>query len=124
MSNYRPGTRIVQEIIGMDITMAEVGQQYRTNMAVDLDDVVNSTVYRVSIREGHEGQVASVICLDIEMVDDQYEAVYDSLEDLPQWIQDRLAVLSMLSYDPPTEIVSGIGRRISKDTFWVYKPDS
>lgn len=39
---------------------------------------------------------------------------------LPPNVLDRLAVLNMRSYDPPTEYIDGVGRRISKDVFWVF----
>lgn len=39
---------------------------------------------------------------------------------LPPNVLDRLAVLNMRSYTPPTEYIDGVGRRISKDVFWVF----
>jgi hypothetical protein len=42
---------------------------------------------------------------------------------LPEKIRNKLAVLMMRSYDPPTEDIQGIGRRIDKYTFWVYVGD-
>lgn len=65
----------------------------------------------------------SVTYLGIESVDDSLSSDYDCVEQLPQWMQERLAMLNMLSYEPPTEIVDGVGRRISKSTYWVEKPD-
>ena len=65
----------------------------------------------------------NVMYLGIELVDDSLSADYDSVEQLPKWMQERLAILSMLSYEPPTEIVDGVGRRINKSIYWVEKPD-
>jgi hypothetical protein len=49
------------------------------------------------------------------------EGIYESIEALPQWIQDRLHVLSTFSSKPPTIDVDGLGRRIEENIFWVYK---
>ena len=37
----------------------------------------------------------------------------------PLWFQRRLAVLLTLSDEPPTGYVVGVGKRISKNVFWV-----
>lgn len=39
--------------------------------------------------------------------------------ELPDWVQERLSVLAMLT--PPDE-VEGVGKRVSKDIFWVLIP--
>tara|TARA_R100000808_G_C2155357_1_gene167619 strand:+ start:5640 stop:5945 length:306 start_codon:yes stop_codon:yes gene_type:complete len=43
-----------------------------------------------------------------------------SVNKLPKWLRRKLAVLKMRSYDPPTEDIPEIGRRMSKYLFWVY----
>jgi len=85
----------------------------------------NDLVYRVSI-EGEYVRVMSFCTKDdITEVDESIEGTYDDLDSLPKWMQERIALLSMLSYKPPTVTVEGVGRRISKDTYWVYRrPDS
>ncbi len=40
--------------------------------------------------------------------------------DLPDWITRRVAVLCTMSYEPPTEFVNEIGRRIEKYVYWIY----
>ena len=42
------------------------------------------------------------------------------IADLPDWVQKRVAVLSTMSYEPPTEYVNKIGRRISENIYWVF----
>jgi hypothetical protein len=42
------------------------------------------------------------------------------LDSLPEWMHRRLAVLSIMPYAPPTETISGVGRRMSKHVYWVY----
>lgn len=46
------------------------------------------------------------------------------ISELPDSVQHKLAVLAMRSYDPPTELVENIGRRIDRDTFWVFEPET
>lgn len=47
---------------------------------------------------------------------------YDSVDDLPQWMQRKIAVLMIFDPEKPMEEIKGIGRRISRGTFWVF-PD-
>ena len=83
--------------------------------------LINDTLYyRVAIGK----QFIEVLSLDLETVDDDLNGMYDDLSDLPTWMQERIAMLSMLSFKPPTETVPGVGRRISEITYWVEKPDS
>lgn len=42
-----------------------------------------------------------------------------SYEDLPLWMERKLAILQTFSYEPPTEDVRGVGKRIAKNIFWV-----
>lgn len=51
-------------------------------------------------------------------VDD--DLIYDSVDDLPEWMQQKLAVLSGIDCSKPTEELEGIGRRVSSHVFWVY----
>jgi len=82
--------------------------------------IQDTLYYRVSIGKPY----IEVLSLDLENVDDDLNGVYDDLSDLPTWMQERIAMLSMLSFTPPTETVPGVGRRISEVTYWVEKPDS
>lgn len=81
-----------------------------------------SEIYRVRFRNGG----ATVYKIDRLMgsvhVVDETEQVYDSPSDLPKWVQDRVALLSM--FDPnekPAQTIEGIGRRVDENTFWIYK---
>ena len=42
------------------------------------------------------------------------------VNDLSKDVQEKLAVLLMRSYEPPTEMLEGIGRRIDRTVFWVF----
>lgn len=44
-----------------------------------------------------------------------------AMSDLPQWMQERVVVLSMLTESPPTKPIKGVGRRITESVYWVVK---
>jgi hypothetical protein len=49
---------------------------------------------------------------------------YDSPNELPQWMQEQVAVLSVLDpAEKPAATIPGVGRRISEDVYWVYGPE-
>lgn len=74
--------------------------------------------YRISLNE--KGGI-DVTCFDLENIDSELEGYYDGVSDLPEWVQERIAVLSVCNPDPPTPVVEGVGRRISDGIFWIYK---
>jgi hypothetical protein len=78
-----------------------------------------STIYRIHLEDEN---TVDVTCIGLESVDSALEGTYDSLDALPEWVQERIAVLSMLSATPPTQDIPSVGRRITKRTYWVYKP--
>ena len=43
------------------------------------------------------------------------------LSGLPHWMQERVAVLSMLTERPPTSPLKGVGRRITDTVYWIVK---
>jgi hypothetical protein len=78
-----------------------------------------STIYRIHIDPDN---TVDVTCIGLESIDSALEGTYDSLDALPEWVQERIAVLSMLSATPPTQDIPTVGRRITNRTYWVYKP--
>lgn len=101
-------------VYGYDLFMASkagVWEDAASKMAEGL-------TYRVSTAS--DG--VDVICFGLENVDSNIDGHYDTPNDLPSWVQERLAVLMITSPTPPTKEVEGIGRRISRDVFWVYPP--
>lgn len=40
---------------------------------------------------------------------------------LPQWMQERVAVLAMLTQAPPTKPIPGVGRRITESVYWIVQ---
>ena len=79
----------------------------------------DDNIYRVVIYPNTKSVL--VTCFGMEGVDTSIEGAYDSVDELPEWIQRKLAVLNMLKVKPPMVAVSDVGRRIDKDTFWVYR---
>lgn len=78
----------------------------------------DDNIYRVSVDQIN-GRV-KVACIGLESVDAIVDGNYDSVKDLPDWMQEKLTLLSMLSHTPPTEPVAGVGRRINAEIYWVF----
>ena len=75
--------------------------------------------YRIEFDSERRPHVESLnYALDIDPLQ---EGIYESLEALPKWVQDKLHVLSTFSSKPPTIDVAGLGRRIEEHIFWVHK---
>jgi hypothetical protein len=70
-------------------------------------------IYRVEVFDD------KLIVLSFGMEMEDLDGSYKSIDELPQWMRDRLHVLSMMDYKPPTTTVKGVGRRISREVFWV-----
>lgn len=80
--------------------------------------VLDDNIYRIRLMvDGIE-----VICFGLESVDSKLRGHYDGVDDLPDWVKERLAVLMVLDSTPPTGELEGVGRRISEKVFWVYAP--
>ena len=94
----------------------------RTAVKVCSMSVANSSppddnIYRVSI--DNTTKQVEVLCIGIDSVDSEAEGMYASVDELPQWVQERIALLMMTDPTPPTKEVEGVGRRIDKYTFWI-----
>jgi len=76
-------------------------------------------VYRVMV-DPNTGCV-EVVCLGIDSVDSEAEGTYSDTSKLPQWLQEKLAVLAMIKVDPPQTKVDGVGMRVDDDVYWVIK---
>lgn len=123
-----PVDKTVRRILSKDILPEDVEVAVRTVIRRDIymatkgkDDLalIDDTIYRVSIFP--DG--VDVMCLGVEKVDSQIDGHYDRPDQLPDWVQERLAILMMMDATPPTTEVGGVGRRISTHIYWVYTPD-
>jgi len=45
---------------------------------------------------------------------------YDQIGDLPEWMQDRLAVLRIMDTPPPVCDIPGVGKRMGDYLYYVY----
>lgn len=83
------------------------------------DSLLNARdIYRVFIspRTGK----AHVECVGLECNLTEIEGVYASVDELPDWVHERVMLLSMTSCEPPTKPIRGLGHRINEFTFWVF----
>lgn len=93
----------------------------------------NSIVYRVEVLPKQRGipdpvrQVVEEVthCRVSSMdMDDPYDlAGLYRVDTLPDWAQERLAVLMLTSHEPPTVEIDGVGRRINEYTYWICAPE-
>ena len=104
--------RLLNRVWQVDIRSASY------KMLENVPVVTDDSIYRVSVCP--DG--VDVVCFGMG-VDTIHDGHYINVDVLPKWVQERLAVLMMMTHTPPTEEVEGVGRRISRDVYWVYKPD-
>ena len=89
--------------------------------------VSDDMILRVCIHKGTN--YTSIVNLDTNALDTTDEGLYINIEDVPDWIQRKLAVLMMVKTygaDIMTPEIEGVGRRVQNggaeaDCFWVYK---
>ena len=103
-----------------DLIHATEGREVRVELVVHMDNMLDDNTYRIRLME----RGIEVLCFGIESVDSKLEGYYDAVDELPDWVQERLAVLMVLDSTPPTGELVGVGRRISERVFWVYAPDT
>lgn len=98
----------------------------RTDCKVSQDALLNywdperDCIFRVAIDP--LTQRVEVTHFGIESVDLSEVGTYADTSALPTWMQERLAVLVMMSPKPPTVAVEGVGQRINATTYWLSKP--
>ena len=74
--------------------------------------------YRVKIH--HDTKEVELSSYGIKLLDLTVElGHYKSVDKLPRWMQERLAVLSMTKMSPPMVAVDGVGCRIGEYLYWV-----
>ena len=79
-------------------------------------------VYRIRI---HEDSSVETTCYDmLDNFKPELDNHYEHLDDLPNWVQDKLAVLMLLDHKVNNNEVKNVGRRISEDIFWVFKREN
>ena len=71
------------------------------------------TLYSVTISE-HTKKVY-VSCIGINCVDNELEDVYTSIDKLPTWVKDNIAILMLV------DKVEGVGYKVEDEKFYIYK---
>jgi len=76
--------------------------------------------YRVIIDESKKNSI-EVQCIGMYCVDSVVDGSYSGMEELPQWMQEKVALLMMTPLDKPTSEVEGVGRRIDNNVYWIFR---
>ena len=82
-------------------------------------EATNDSTYRVEFIGG----MAHIECFGLTVtpiVGLENGEVVMPIADIPEWLERRVAVLCTMAYEPPTEFITKVGRRISKYVYWVY----
>lgn len=75
-------------------------------------------VWRVEI--GKTGEV-KMEYIGLYTIDYSVTRLYDTLEQSPDWVQDRIAILNMMPPDPNKSVVFNVGRRVDENTYWIVQ---
>jgi len=79
-------------------------------------------IYRICINSDGSAQTTCYEMLDA--FDPELKSFYSSVDEMPKWVQDRIAVLMLLDPSKLNQEVENVGRRISSDIFWVFKGEA
>ena len=108
---------------GLIYDMARLqGYQYEHSthsLSALLKMIATNPIYRIRVNKSLS---VDTDCYDLlDNFAPELERHYTNVEDLPTWVQNKLAVLMILDASKKNEDISGVGRRISNEVFWVYK---
>lgn len=99
-----------------DLTRQEGVNVNVAKIACKMYATMSTRTYRVSVEPSGRVNITTWgLAQDIDRG-------YDSVDELPEWMQRKIAVLMIFDPEKPMEEIKGIGRRISRGTFWVF-PD-
>jgi len=84
------------------------------------NNVSDDKIYRVFVNK--ETDAIEVVYIGMDKLDEEIEGTYSNVDELPEWLQERLAVLMISRAEPPTNKIGDFGRRIDENTFWVVHP--
>ena len=88
-------------------------------MSCDNDLPHDDNIYRVCIDP--TTNAVEIACIGMESFDSKLEGGYPSVDDLPLWMQEKVALLMLTALDKPTKVVEGVGRRIDANVYWVFR---
>lgn len=75
-------------------------------------------IYRICLNL--DGSVQTTCYEMLDAFNPELKSFYESVDELPKWVQDKLAVLMLLDPKKVNEEVESVGRRISENIFWVF----
>ena len=96
------------------------GIRLRKVAFMSYNNVSDDKIYRVFVNK--EKDTIEVVCIGMDRLDEKIEGTYSNVDELPEWLQQRLAVLMVSHAEPPTNKIGDFGRRIDENTFWVVHP--
>lgn len=85
------------------------------------DTPSEDNLYRVRVNKPTNS--VEVTCVGMDCIDSPLHNGYYCAEDVPKWMSHRLAVLACLPYGGVQTWLTGVGKRIDVDTYWVYAPE-
>jgi predicted RNA-binding protein with PIN domain len=101
------------------VAMSDLSKQHR-QISVDpafakkMYVAMATRTYRVQVQTDGRVSVSSWgLAKDVE-------DTYDSADALPEWMQRKIATLMIFDPEKVNDEIKGLGRRISKGTFWLY----
>jgi hypothetical protein len=103
------------------VAMSDLSKQHRQltydpEFAKKMFVAMATRTYRVQVQTDGRVSVSSWgLAKDVE-------DTYDSADALPEWMQRKIATLMIFDPAQVNGEIKGLGRRISKGTFWLY-PD-
>lgn len=90
---------------------------YLTNLTMRM--ITLAPIYRLKINDDRS---VDVDCYDmLEDFKPELKKFYHDVDNLPEWVQNQVAVLMLLDPNNKNSDIKGVGRRISKNVFWIYK---
>lgn len=96
-------------------SMSNMFAHMDTGEKIVIDD---DKIYRLELVDDSVG--VAVTCYGIDSIDSVLASFYKSVDDLPDWVQRKLAVLSLFDPKRINKDVENVGRRINKNVFWIY----
>ena len=79
-------------------------------------------IYRIKLNL--DGSVQTTCYEMLDAFSPELKSFYSSVDEMPKWVQDRIAVLMLLDPSKLNQEVENVGRRISDDIFWVFKGEA
>lgn len=93
------------------------------NVETLLNMLKEQPIYRVAIHD-RTGEV-NTDCYDLlENFAPELKMRYDTINEMPNWAQAKLAVLMVLDPMKVNNDIQGVGKRISRNIYWLYKENA